>query len=139
MGKTTTGDVTTARMPGAGTAMTAPTRTAVKTVQPVFTASGGSEIIYVEPGQTVSVQVAYPDASAGDTVLAQAVDGGDFLKDEKGNTPGVKVVTLDEHKTAGFTFEVGSSRGMYQVVLRHGLKTRVVQLWAGPPLAVAAE
>jgi hypothetical protein len=127
------------RISSAGTDRRNKTTNDQSVYRPAFNAAGSSEIIYVEPGQRVALTVEYPDGAPGDTVLAQAMDGGDFVEQEQPVNRAAVKLSLDERKTAGLTFAVGQNLGRYRVVLRHGMQTKMVELWAGLPLAVATE
>jgi uncharacterized protein YfaP (DUF2135 family) len=91
---------------------------------------GQFQRVYIEAKAKVSIQVAYPDGSAGDPVAVEVEDGG-----ELGNKTMGSVVKLDDQKTAQFQFLAGDQEGIYRVVLRNGADVKTVNLWVGQETA----
>ena len=61
----------------------------------------GFQRIYVQPKETLSVEMVYPEGKAGQTVVLEAEDGGKFDDDAP-----VKAVNLDAGGRLAFNFTV---------------------------------
>ncbi|MCG3146571.1 MAG: hypothetical protein PCFJNLEI_00002 [Verrucomicrobiae bacterium] len=88
--------------------------------------------IRIQPNQPVAVAVAFGAGEAGQRVVAMVEDGGTLQDGQR-----VLPMELDAHRTVAFQFNTGDNRGIYRIRLRRGTETKLVQFWAGEPLALA--
>ena len=87
------------------------------------------ERVRVEPGETVPIAVAWPNAMPGERVVAVVEDGGQMEGGER-----VKVLVLDERRMGRFEFTTALEPGLYRVTLRRVGETKTVELWVGAEL-----
>lgn len=85
-----------------------------------------NQISNVEPQQKVLIEVAYPNAKAGDKVAIAVADGGTLENNQKAS-----VLQLNSQKKLSFNFFADTDLGIYRIMLRKGNDTKVVQLWVG--------
>lgn len=106
---------------------------AIKTHKPLLNQAGYFDrVSNLQPQQQVSVQLVYPKARAGEKIAIMVLDGGTLDNNKKD-----KVVQLGRDKKVMFNFQPAHDPGIYRIVLRKGVDTKVVQLWVGPePLPV---
>jgi hypothetical protein len=90
---------------------------------------GVFERVRVEPGETVPIAVAWPNAMPGERVVAVVEDGGQMEGGER-----VKVLVLDERRMGRFEFTTALEPGLYRVTLRRVGETKTVELWVGAEL-----
>lgn len=81
------------------------------------------QLVGVQPSQTVSVTLTYPQALARQSVNIEPLDGGEAIVPQTGLSIG-----LDGALT--FQFRVGSTAGLYQVRVHHGSSAVALQFWA---------
>lgn len=93
--------------------------------------SGDFPRVLIEPSAAVPVAITYPEAAAGETVVACVMDGGNLGGELAQN------LVLDKQGRLQFVFNAGESLGIYRVTLRHGNSLKTLRFWAGPPLTVA--
>ena len=82
------------------------------------------KIAKIPPGDTVAIEVSYPNGRAGEKIVLSVEDGGKL-----DNGKGVKVMQLDNQKKCSFNFTVTQYPGLYRVSLLKNMDTKVVQLW----------
>lgn len=87
----------------------------------------------IEPRQQVGIAVAFAQGDAGQRVVAMGEDGG-VLRDGERVLP----MQLDANRHVAFHFTAGHERGVYRIRLQRGTETKVLQFWAGEPLALAS-
>jgi hypothetical protein len=90
--------------------------------------------VYVAARQTVAVVVEYPEAQPGAAIVVQMMDGGRLVEPER--PPGidhdmVRLVRLDEQRTARFAVQVSGNDGMHRVVLTKGADKKQLDFWVG--------
>ncbi len=90
--------------------------------------------VLIDLGQKVSVTVNWPDAQAGQRVVAAVEDGGTLNQGQR-----VLPLNLDGRLQVAFDFTAEQGPGIYRVTLRHGADTKALELWAGPELALKSE
>ncbi|WP_172623228.1 RHS repeat protein [Flavisolibacter ginsenosidimutans] len=78
----------------------------------------------VQPNSVLPIEVAYPDAKAGEKVVAQVLDGG---KLDEGVF--VKAISLDADKKCVFNFTTTDQLGLFRVLLTNGFDEKVIQVW----------
>jgi hypothetical protein len=102
---------------------------------------GNFQRIYVQPGETIPVQVAYEEGKAGEPVAVSAEDGGGVWQGVSGKGQGAggtgTAATLDERLRIAFNFKATEHRGIHRVVLRKGADVKVLDFWVGAELPVA--
>ena len=76
--------------------------------------------------------VSFPEGDPGQRVVATVEDGG-TLRDGQRVLP----MQLDAQRQVAFSFTAGEAPGIYNIRLRRGTETKMVQFWAGEPLALA--
>jgi hypothetical protein len=91
---------------------------------PVVTASrkGVFQRIGIKHDHTVDVTVQYPATSAGRSIVAEALDGGQVIAN-------ARKLTVAENGTITFKFRVGHEVGAYSVALRDGTEELGLQFW----------
>jgi hypothetical protein len=102
---------------------------------------GNFQRIYVQPSETIPVEVAYEQGKAGERVAVSAEDGGGVWQGVSGKGQGAggtgTVATLDERLRIAFNFRATEHRGIHRVVLRKGADVKVLDFWVGQELPVA--
>ena len=94
---------------------------------------GNFDRVRVQPQEKIPVTISYPGGVAGETVVIQAEDGGQF---EDGGM--AREVQLDAQRTLAFLFQVTNEPGEHRVTLRKGNDVKVLEFWVGEELPVAA-
>jgi len=95
--------------------------------------------VNIQPQETVTVTVSWPQGSPGEKVVAAVEDGGSLAMVGQGavepaQSKGERVLklTLDEQRAMRFVFTGSEATGIARVTLRKGAETKTVQFWAGP-------
>lgn len=83
--------------------------------------------LYVAPDTVIPVNIQYPDAKAGEKVVAEAGDGGRFA-----NGQSTTLMTLDPTGSASFSFRVSGLPGTHRVALFKGRDLKAFDFWVGP-------
>ena len=90
--------------------------------------------VYVQPRETVPISVRLPEGDPGEQVGVAAQDGGKIVEVEAV----AGVFELDAQRTLHFNFQLNEDEGIYRITLRRGGEVKVIELWAGAPLALAS-
>jgi hypothetical protein len=105
---------------------------------------GNFQRIYVQPSETIPVEVAYEEGKAGERVAVSAEDGGGVWQGVSGKGEGARgkgaggfVAALDGQQKVAFEFQATEHRGIHRVVLRKGNDVKVLDFWVGQELPVA--
>jgi len=88
--------------------------------------------VYIQPRQTVPVQVHFPEAEPGEVAVVRVEDGGHL----ENGVPS-RVAKLDTDKNIDFTFQANADLGVYHVIIHKGDEDRVLDFWAGPETPLA--
>ncbi|MCG3148843.1 MAG: hypothetical protein PCFJNLEI_02292 [Verrucomicrobiae bacterium] len=94
---------------------------------------GVFNVIRIQERQQVALEVAFGAGDPGQRVVAMVEDGG-TLRDGQRVLP----MQLDAQLKVAFDFTASENRGVYRIRLRRGTETKMVQFWAGEPLALAS-
>ncbi len=86
----------------------------------------------VDPGAAVAIEVAYPQGTPGEVVVASVQDGGD-LADRKA----VQTLTLSNERKISFNFFTGANEGIYHISVQKGVDRKMIEVWAGPEIPIA--
>ena len=82
--------------------------------------------IFVNPSDTVSVVLQFPDGKAGDLVGVSALDGGSL-----DGTNISEVLTLNDSGEAELDFTVSQNQGVSRVAVQNGAQRTTLDFWAG--------
>jgi hypothetical protein len=88
--------------------------------------------VYVGAEARAEVTVHYPEATPGETIQAQMIDGGTL-----GEAP-ARQLTLDAAGRISFPMITSAHAGKHRVFLNYGGDRKVLNLWVGAPLPVQA-
>jgi hypothetical protein len=99
-----------------------------KTVQLTPNQVGNFQRTYIQPKETLPVEVVFPQGEPGQTVVLEAKDGGTF--DDKKLA---QVAKLDAQRRLAFTFHADRQPGIYRVSMRRGSEEKVLNFWVGDP------
>jgi len=88
--------------------------------------------VNVAPRQTVPVRLVYPQAEPGAPIVVQVMDGGAMASPERPagiNHDLVRLLRLDQARSAEMSFTVSEHGGMHRLVLTQGADKKVLDFW----------
>jgi hypothetical protein len=88
----------------------------------------------LQPAAIAFIEVNFPQASTGDTVVAEVHDGG-VLNDSST----VLAMEMSNDKKINFKFTAGSNPGVYSISLKKGNDIKTIELWVGEEIKPSAD
>ncbi len=92
----------------------------------VFTKGGITSNVEIHPSETVTIQVAFPAETAGQTVIVQSLDGGSIAVSEDN-------LTVNSDGIGTLSFTAGTTPGLYRVFVKAGDPSSTIQFWIPIP------
>ena len=92
--------------------------------------AGNFPRVFVDKPEPVSIRVKMPDASVGDRVVVNVLDGGELVDGEARERYTVRLV--EEDRCVAVTLEPSANSGSHRVLFRHFGQTCVADVWVGP-------
>jgi len=110
-------------------------RTDGREIKPIVNEAGETERVQMDPSETVTVSLNYPEGLPGQKVIVAPYDGGKV----NGKAATALQIPLDENRNLNFEFTADENLGRYQVSLDKGGDSKNFRTWVGPKPRLAGQ